>query len=213
MDKKFKIYDVSMKITPEIWVYKNKEEKKVKIEQMSSIDVNGANETKIIIPSHTGTHIDMPLHMIKDGKNSSTYDIERMLNVKCKVLDLTHIEDKITKKDLEKFDDKIQKDDFILLKTRNSLIDEFDFNFVYLEKTGSEYLRDKKINGVGIDALGIEREQPDHITHINLLENDIIIMEGLRLKEVKEGEYKLLALPLQIDDIDAMFTRVILMEG
>ena len=42
---------------------------------------------------------------------------------------------------------------------------------------------------MGIDSLGIERDQTDHATHKGLLSNNIIIIEGLRLAAVSPGEY------------------------
>ena len=68
----------------------------------------------------------------------------------------------------------------------------------------------KEIKGVGIDALGIERNQTP--THKLLLGAGIIIIEGLRLKDVPEGEYFLIALPLKIKDVEAAPTRAILVE-
>lgn len=53
--------------------------------------------------------------------------------------------------------------------------------WISLAIDGAEYLADIGINGVGIDALGIERDQPSHRTHLSLMEKHIIILEGLSL--------------------------------
>ena len=114
----------------------------------------------------------------------------------CTVLDFTHIKDGITKEDLIK--KEILNGEFVLLKTQNSFEEDFNTDFIYLEKTGAEYLLETGIIGVGIDSLGIERSQPGHETHKTLLGNSIMILEGLRLKEVVEGKYILIAAPLNI---------------
>ncbi|GAB6099949.1 hypothetical protein JCM16358_18280 [Halanaerocella petrolearia] len=54
------------------------------------------------------------------------------------------------------------------------------------------------VSGVGIDALGIERNQPEHLTHKVLLTNGVKILEGINLTEVSSGEYTLICPPLQI---------------
>ncbi|HEY8436491.1 MAG TPA: cyclase family protein [Haloplasmataceae bacterium] len=204
-----KIYDISMTIHETMTVYKNKPEKKPKITNRSNFQTAQAYESTITMDMHTGTHIDAPLHMIEGGETMSLYSIERFV-VKAKVLDLTHIEEAINQKDLEAFD--IQENDFILFKTRNSSVEVFDFNFVYLEKSGAKFLVDRKIQGVGIDALGIERNQPNHETHKLLLGNQIMIVEGLRLKDVPEGEYTLIVLPLKILETEAAPARAILIQ-
>lgn len=204
-----KIYDISMTIHEMMTVYKNKPEKKPKITNRSNFQTAQAYESTITMDMHTGTHIDAPLHMIEGGETMSLYSIERFV-VKAKVLDLTHIEEAINQKDLEAFD--IQENDFILFKTRNSSVEVFDFNFVYLEKSGAKFLVDRKIQGVGIDALGIERNQPNHETHKLLLGNQIMIVEGLRLKDVPEGEYTLIVLPLKILETEAAPARAILIQ-
>lgn len=204
-----KIYDISMTIHEDMTVYKNKPEKKPKIINRSNFETGSAYESGIEMDVHTGTHIDAPLHMIENGATMSLYPIERYI-AKAKVLDFTHIEEAITKEDLQHKD--IQKGDFILLKTRNSFTEEFDFNFVYLEQSGAEYLATLNIQGVGIDALGIERAQPDHETHKILLGKDIMIVEGLRLKEIEPGEYTLIVLPIKLLETEAAPARAILIE-
>lgn len=203
------IIDISMEISSNMTVYKDKPEKKPKFDNMSNFVTASSYETLIQMPSHTGTHLDMPLHMIDAGATSETYDFMRMFGVKAKVLDLQDLDTRaITEADLKKFD--IAKGDFIIFKTINSLTEDFDYEHVYLEKSGAMYLANLEIDGVGTDALGIERAQPEHETHIALLSKNIVILEGLRLKEVEAGEYKLYALPLKIHGIDALPVRAIL---
>lgn len=204
-----KIYDISMTIHHDMAVYKNKPEKKPVIENRANYETANHYESSIYMDLHTGTHIDAPLHMVKDGKKMDMYKIEDYVTP-VKVLDFSDIEEKITKADLEKHD--IQKGDFILLKTRNSNRDDFDFEFVYLEKTGAQYLQEIGIKGVGIDSLGIERAQSDHMTHKVLLGNDIMIVEGLRLKDIEPKQYMMVILPIKLLEAEAAPARAILIE-
>jgi arylformamidase len=200
-------YDVSMKITPDMQVYKNKESKKPVFKVVSDFDTSPAHETEVTMNLHTGTHMDFPLHMIKDGQTSTDLVLDRLIR-EVKVFDMTHIKDSISKDDLLDLD--IFKDDFVLFKTQNSYEDEFNFKFIYIDQSAALYLNQKGIAGVGIDALGVERDQADHMTHKLLFEKDIYIIEGLRLKEIKQGPYFMYALPIKMDDADALLLSVIL---
>ncbi|MCD4826953.1 MAG: cyclase family protein [Acholeplasmataceae bacterium] len=200
-------YDVSMKISADMQVYKNKEEKKPVFRVASDFDTSVAHETEVTLNLHTGTHMDFPLHMIEDGQTSSELVLDRLIR-EVKVFDLTHLKNKITKDDLINLN--INKDDFILFKTRNSYEDQFNFKFIYIDQGAALYLNQKQISGVGIDALGVERDQADHMTHKLLFEKDIYIIEGLRLKEVKQGSYFMYALPIKMDHSDALLLSVVL---
>jgi arylformamidase len=100
----------------------------------------------------------------------------------------------------------------VLLKSRNSFEDILEGDFVYLDGTGAQHLKDRGVIGVGSDALGIERAQPAHETHKALLGCGIVILEGLRLADVPEGEYLLVAAPVKIR-AEAAPVRAILLEG
>jgi len=205
------IYDISMNIYPGMTVYKNKAEKQPQIEVLRDFkDGEGARESRILLELHTGTHMDAPLHMVEGGATTDAFQVENMV-VPCRVLDLTGVEDGIAACHLEGF--HIKEGEFILFKTRNSFREDFDPDFIYLKQEGAEYLARLGIRGVGTDALGIERSQPDHATHKTLLGEGILILEGLRLREVPPGEYILVAAPLKIAGVEAAPVRALLMEG
>lgn len=202
-----KIYDVSMTITKDIQVYKNKKEKKPIIKVVSNFQSGTSHETSLEMNLHTGTHMDFPLHMIPNGKTSDTLDIKKLIRT-VKVFDMTHIEDGIDHKDLVGLN--ILPQDFVLFKTRNSFEETFNFKFIYVNASAASYLSNLGVLGVGVDGLGIERDQVGHPTHKTLMEKDIISIEGLRLKDVKEGSYQMYALPIKVEHSDALPLSVIL---
>ncbi|MED4585911.1 cyclase family protein [Brevibacillus choshinensis] len=202
-----KMYDVTGAVFEGMTVYKNKPEKQPKIKPVT----NGyVTESRIELDVHTGTHVDAPLHMVTDGETFETIALDKLVG-NCKVLDLTNVEDRITRGDLELFD--IEPNDFLLFKTKNSWDEAFSFEFVYLAKDGAEYLASMGVRGVGTDALGIERSQEGHPTHKALFAGQVIIIEGLRLKDVPQGEYFLVAAPLKLIGTDAAPARVLLFDG
>lgn len=204
-----KIYDISMEISEEMAVYKNMPEKKPKLAATRTLD-EGANESRLSIDLHSGSHVDAPYHILQDGKTIEKISIDRFMGTAV-VLDFTKIKNQITEKHFKTA--KIQKNDIVLLKTKNKLEKTFNPNFAYLEKSGAEYLASKKIKAAGIDSLGIERGQPNHETHKTLLKKGIPIFEGLDLSKVKEGRYFFHGLPLRIKNGDASPVRAVLVEN
>ncbi|MBC8061458.1 MAG: cyclase family protein [Clostridiaceae bacterium] len=203
------IYDISMTIEKDMGVYKNLEEKRPIIKFERKIPKDSINESSLSMNLHTGTHIDAPYHVDDSGATIDQIDLNKLIT-KCRVLDLTKVVDSITKEDL--MGKKIQPGEFLLLKTRNSFTEEFESDFVYVEKSGAEYLAEKQIIGVAIDSFGIERTQPDHDTHKILFSKGITIIEGVRLKEIEESEYLMCALPLKIKGVDGAPARIVLIK-
>lgn len=202
-----KIHDISAPIFEGMPVWDNMPEKQPKIKRVTDAHVT---ESRLYLDAHTGTHIDAPLHMMNDGETFESIQLEQLVGT-VKVLDLTSAKDGITKKDLEQFD--IREHDFVLFKTQNSFETEYNPEFVFLKEDGATYLSELNIKGLGIDALGVERSQPDHPTHKTLFHANIIVIEGLRLKEVEAGNYFMVAAPLKLIGTDAAPARVILIEG
>ncbi|TWT16071.1 cyclase family protein [Planomicrobium sp. CPCC 101079] len=202
-----KIFDISSPIYEGMPVYKNKPEKQPKFHTHTNGHVT---ESRIEIDAHTGTHIDAPLHMINDGDTFESISLEKLVG-QAKVVDLTHVKDGIAKSDLETL--SIEKDDFILFKTSNSFDEAFNPEFIFLKEDGANYLAEIGIRGVGIDALGVERSQPNHPTHKALFKADIIVIEGLQLKDVEAKSYLMVAAPLKLIGIDASPARVVLIEN
>jgi arylformamidase len=205
-----RIIDISMTIREDMPVYHDAPEKRPVHTVVRRIPPDGVNESALSMNLHTGTHLDAPLHMIRDGRPTEFLPLERLI-APCRVLDLTHVAGGITRGDLEGLD--VRAGEFLLLKTENSARDAWREEFVYLEKSGAECLAERRVSGVGIDALGIERAQRGHETHITLMKNDVIILEGLRLGHVAAGRYLLIALPVKIAAADGAPARAVLVEG
>jgi arylformamidase len=76
--------------------------------------------------------VDTKRHIRNESEGSQSLPLDSFYG-ECKVLDLTHVEKEIHKKDLQKF--AIEKGDIILLKTKNSILGykEFRKDFVHIK--------------------------------------------------------------------------------
>ncbi|MEX2416053.1 MAG: cyclase family protein [Paenibacillaceae bacterium] len=203
-----KMYDITMTIHPDMQVWNNDELKKPILKNLQTLATAAAYESRIDIDAHTGTHLDAPLHMVEGGAPIESIALERLVGP-ARVLDLTDVEDSIGREHLEPYG--IQRDEWLLFKTKNSFSEQFDLQFVFLNADGAAYLRDIGINGVATDGLGIERDQSGCPTHITFFAANILIVEGVRLKDVPAGNYTFILAPLKLEGIEAAPARAFLM--
>ncbi len=205
-----KIYDISWPLDSATTAYKDK--KIINIAHTKTFEQDAVRETMVTLGAHSGTHVDAPSHFISDGTTIDQMDLSHLIG-HCKVFDMSSVTDGITKDHIENL--TISAGDIVLFKTSNSALpttQSFNPQFVYLEMSGAECLVERKVRAVGIDYLGIERNQPDHQTHIILFKHDIAIIEGLRLADVPAGSYFLCCLPLHMIGTEAAPARAVLID-
>ncbi len=164
---------------------------------------DGVHITRILMETHTGTHIDAPFHAMREGGKTSSIPLERLIGP-CTVVGVAG--DVIRPGDIP---DTVEKR--LLFKTRNSSrYGSFDKGFTYLSMEAAEKIVDMGIEAVGIDYLSIEEFGTKGMkVHRKLLENGIPIIEGLNLSNVEPGGYGLTCLPLRVD-LDGAPCRAIL---
>ena len=189
-----KFYDISLLINEDIILYPGSP--KISITPHATIPKDTVNESLITFGSHTGTHIDSPLHISKNGKDTSQIDISSFYG-QCRVLDLTHVKLEIHKKDLEDFN--LRAGEIVILKTQNSIrgYKEFRKDFIHVKLDAAQYLIESGIKTLGVDHLSVKKFGSDDEVHELLIKN-LTLFEGLNLSEVPAGEYLFVGLPLRI---------------
>ncbi len=202
-----RLYDISIPIQEKMTVYPGNPTPK--ITQYSSIPTNVTNESLICLGSHTGSHVDSKRHIQNSIEGTATLPLDSLYG-KAKVFDLTNVEKEIHKKDIERY--KIEKNDIILFKTKNSQkYDQFTTDFVHIKMDAAQHLVNLKVKTLGFDYLSVKKYGADDDVH-SLLINNLTLFEGLNLTEVPEGEYVFAGLPLRID-CDGAPARVILVDN
>lgn len=168
-----------------------------------------ANLSRIIMGTHSGTHIDAPSHFIPNGKGVDLMPLE----VATGPARIIEIYDGQSIKPDELRNHEIRKGERILFKTRNSShpldTDNFREDFVFISEEAAGYLAERKLRLVGVDCLSVGRFKGGGRTHRALLEAGVWIIEGLDLSRVPPGKYDLICLPLRIVDGDGAPCRAI----
>ena len=210
-----KILDISILLSKDMHIYPGDTPFSLKEEGKIS-EGKTANVSSIKLGTHTGTHIDPPLHFLNGSSSVDKISLDKLVGP-AKVIDLSSVKKEITEKDLKRFEEKISKDNIVLLKTRNSILWEkegFQQDYVYLGEDAAQFLVDNGVKTVGIDYLSIENfNDKTAPSHRLLLENNIPIVEGINLKGILPGEYFFACLPLKIKGGDGAPARAFLIEG
>lgn len=202
--------DISVTIKPGMVHWPDNPEIKVdKMLDMERGDV--CNVSVLSLGSHTGTHMDAPLHFIRNGKSLDKMPLDATIGP-CRVIE---INDKVAVTVEEIQSARIKPGERILFKTRNSKkswkTDNFDEDFIYISKEAAAVLAKAKVQTVGIDYLSVGGFKKDGIeTHHALLGAGIWVIEGLNLAKITPGKYELCCLPLKVLNSDGAPARALL---
>jgi len=164
--------------------------------------------TDLHLSTHTGTHIDAPVHYLKTGDTIDTIPFSHVMGI-CRVLDVTSSGTSITANHLKGRLDGIER---LLLKTSFSNTYRFEENYPSLAADAARLITGCNMKCVGIDSPSIESYECDGTVHRELLSQGCIIIELLDLSKVKEGDYTLVALPLRLTGLDGSPARVVLFD-
>lgn len=194
-----KIYDVTIAVSESVPIYEG--DPKVEIDVCLAI-ANGdvANVSQVCFGVHTATHVDAPNHFIEGTRKVHELDLHKLVG-NCTVIELDENVMSIEPEHLE----NLGNPERVLFKTRNSQFwnepeKGFRTDFTYISPEAAKKLVENDVKLVGIDYLSVEKfGSADFATHITLLEKEVVIIEGLDLREVPAGDYEMFCLPLKIE--------------
>lgn len=163
---------------------------------------DAANVTALCFGAHTATHVDAPAHFIEGAATVASLPLEVLMGPAV-VVEIPADAAVVTEEMVQDLD--LAAAPRVLFKTRNSDFWEHTANgfrqdFTYIETAAAHALVQKGVRLVGIDYLSVEQFQSGNFsTHLALLENDVVIVEGLDLRGIDAGVYELICLPLRLD--------------
>jgi arylformamidase len=190
-------YDVTVPISNDVPIYEGDPQASVEV-FMSMADGAPANVSQLCFGAHTGTHVDAPNHFINGSRRVEALELEKLIGP-CRVVGIDKTVHAIESYHLPALDG-VER---LLFKTRNSEFwstpeKGFRTDFTYLTEAAARVIAKAGVKLVGIDYLSVEKfGSKDFGTHLALLQNEVVILEGLDLREVKPGDYDLVCLPLK----------------
>ena len=149
---------------------------------------------------HNGTHVDAPLHFIKDGKSIEQMSLEHFVG-ECFVAE--HNGDVLATDARE-----------ILEKARNSGAEKRILikGNATVTKEAAQIFADADILLIGNESQSVGPENAPMEVHKILLSKNIVLLEGIVLNNAREGRYILNCAPLNIKGVEGSPTRAILIE-
>ena len=162
---------------------------------------DGFTLSKLTLGAHSGTHIDAPMHFIRDGAPIDQVPFDPLIG-KARVID---IPDNVEAIDAAELNRHTWRDaERVLFRTRSSArgwmrSSTFHRDFAYIAPDAAQLLADAGIKLVGIDYISAEKfGAPAPLTHRTILGKGIPIVEGLFLENVPAGDYDLIVLPMKV---------------
>ena len=162
---------------------------------------DGLTLSKYSLGAHSGTHIDAPMHFVRDGASIDKVPLEPLIGP-ARVIDIPDGVRAIDAVELNRH--HWRGAPRVLFRTRSSLrgwmkSSTFHRDFAYIAPDAAQLLADAGVQLVGIDYISAEQfGAPAPMTHRILLGKGIPIVEGLALEEIRAGDYDLIVLPMKV---------------
>jgi len=206
------LIDITVPIRPGMIVYDGDPD--VGLQRTASI-ASGAicNVSRLDAGVHTGTHIDAPVHFIDGGAGAEATPLEALIG-SAYVVDATEVDGDIDSATLEQLELPANARR-VLFKTPNSRLwaeERFSPDFVGLTESAAQQLVQRGVRLVGADYLSIAPKSDPAPTHVTLLGAGAVILEGVDLRAVDPGWYRLVCLPLLLEGSDGAPARALLLK-
>jgi arylformamidase len=170
-------------------------------------EADGTASTLVSIETHVGTHMDAPAHFYA-GEGHRTIDQVSPAEMVAEgvVCDFSHkapnstISGEELRERAERHD--LSAGEYVLLDTGAEVADTdaYLLEYVSLDASAAEYLRDVGITCLATDALNVDQSGlaiAEHVVHHTLLSADVLIVEGLTgVDRVSPGRVDVVCTPL-----------------
>jgi len=191
------------------------------ITQLGRHGFEGRETRKITLGTHTGTHMDAPLHFVKGGKSLEKIPLDKLIG-KVTIVDFSYLKE----------DESVTKEMLSSVNITERMLFNFGWGkywgdkkfysgYPFFTKDAAEYLVSKGVKLVGMDipspddsridlsgnVLGSDRDSPIHKI---FLSNEVILVEYIaNLDKVKGNDnWKIIVMPLKIKGADGSPVRV-----
>jgi arylformamidase len=217
-----KIIDISITIEEGMTTYPTMWHPFVEITQLGRLGIEQRESRKLVMGTHTGTHIDAPRHFIEGGQTVESIPLDQLIG-SAVVLNFSHLEKyhEITLGELKKALDGEEPERIIFRFDWSEYLQtpEYYVSHPFLSEAAARYLVEIGVKLIAMDSpmpdnpkdgKGTENDSP---VHKILLGNNIIIVEYLtNLSSITRKQVDLVVAPLKIKDGDGSPARCFIIE-
>lgn len=191
----------------------------VQIREAKNLEKDGWNAVNIDIYSHSGTHMDAPIHFGVEGPTIDLMPLSRLI-CEASILDLTGIQPsyQIDVHDLGNLKDDWIKGQGLIIKTgwsKFSISDpqKYRDKLPRISENLARWLVARGLNILAVEPPSVANVNDlEEVTRIHriLFSGQVIIVEGIcNLDEIETEKVELMALPLKIGGGDGAPARVL----
>ena len=175
-----------------------------------TIDEVGYKETILHMYSHTGTHMDAPAHMLREGMTLDAFPAERLVG-KGIVIDCRG-EKEISLALLRQYD--LQRIEFVLFCTGWDKLwgqDSYYEDFPVLTAEAAAFLATLPLKGIGEDSISLDPcGSVDFPNHLTLMRKNFLNTENLKnLDQLIGKQFTFATLPLKFEASDGCSCRAV----
>ena len=179
----------------------------VNLTRYRNLDPNGYVAHKLDCGLHIGTHIDAPMHMIRDDRLISDFDVNCFAGTGV-LLDVRG-ENPIGMK--ARYEELVSEGDVVLLYTghcKHFLTDRYYHDYPAITDELAEFLAARQIKMLGMDMPS--PDYPPFAAHKLMFAKGIIMLENLTNLQALAGadKFEVMAFPPKIE-ADGCFTRAV----
>ncbi|MDM8527487.1 cyclase family protein [Anaerolineales bacterium HSG24] len=169
------------------------------------------NVSELTFSSHFGTHVDAPLHFVADEQSIDQLPIDIFIGP-ATLITVSQESGPLVLADFPNLDWSTVERLLIHSPASHKPVDQFHEQFVYPSLELIDLMGQHNIRLFGTDSPSVDAfEGKDGLVgHYAMQQNGIIILEGLMLADVPDGEYELMALPLKLEGGDGCPVRAVL---
>lgn len=158
------------------------------------------NLSEISLCAHNGTHVDAPLHFINNGKGISEIPLEYFVG-ECYVITFNGLIGRLDAINILEIINNKGVYERLLIK-----------GDCVVTKEAALVFKESKLKLIGNESQSVGPVNSPMEVHLILLSNNIVLLEGVVLKDVEDGKYFLCAQPLNINNIEGSPCRAILIK-
>ena len=195
-----KVYDISQEVFSSKVYPGDPAPQKQALSAIQNGDV--CNLTAFSMCAHNGTHIDAPYHFIEGGKTVDALPLSKTVGQAF----VAHFNGTLSADDAKEILLCAQKESPECAK--RILIG----GNATVSLEAAKVFADAKIDLLGNESQTVGPEDAPMAVHKALLSAEIVLLEGIRLKEVPMGAYLLSAAPLSLEGADGAPCRAILLK-
>jgi arylformamidase len=213
-----KIIDLTQFLNDKITVYPDTAPPSFEV--TNTVEKDGYSEHRILMLSHTGTHIDAPCHILHKAKSLDHFPMDKFIG-KAIVIPCQG-KSEISREYLLTFESKIAEVDFVLFFTGWQYrwnTKSYFADCPIPTREAAIWLTRFKLKGIGFDAFSVdkitsastvtEETMPNH--HI-FLGKEILLIENLtNLDKLSDRVFSFQCFPLKVENADGSPVRAIAM--